>query len=165
MEWVHSNMTGNRFFLYLNTKHETCLLPKMSHMYFQSSLTNCSYSYTNINVTVHIKSAINVHTVVANINVTVHINKHQQFIITSNKRPTYSSMCIVVVHSVVHLSSSVPSSSMILPLFPFPIYSILTIERQMQWLMMVFDLCINVSFDIQHIIEIQIRILMLYEWR
>ena len=53
--------------------YETCLLPKMSHIYFQSSFTKCSYSYTNVNITVHIKSAINVHTVVANINGTVHI--------------------------------------------------------------------------------------------
>ena len=52
-----------------------------------------------------------VHLKLANINVTVHINKHQQFIITCNKIDTYSSMCIVVVHSVVHLSYSVPSSS------------------------------------------------------
>ena len=43
------------------------LFPKFIHNH------QCSYSYTNVNVTVHIKSAINVHTVVANINVTVHI--------------------------------------------------------------------------------------------
>ena len=35
--------------------------------------------------------------------------------------------------------------------FSFPIYSILTIEWQMQWLMMVFELRINLSFDTQHI--------------
>ena len=45
----------------------------MSHIYFIGSFTKCSYSYTNGNITVHIKSAINDHTVVANINVTVHI--------------------------------------------------------------------------------------------
>ena len=45
----------------------------MLFMFIKSSFTKCSYSYTNVNVIIHIKSAINVYIVVANINVTVHI--------------------------------------------------------------------------------------------
>ena len=31
--------------------------------------------------------------------------------------------------------------------------------------MMISELCINVAFDMHHIIELQIGILILYEWR
>ena len=68
MEWVYSNTTGNtRFFLYLNTKQYFCLLVKICCLHSSKFIHNyqCSYSYTNVNVTVHNKSA--------NINVTVHI--------------------------------------------------------------------------------------------
>ena len=74
--WVHSNTTGNtRFFLYLNTKQILLLLVKICCLYSPKFINShqCSYSYTVVNVIVHIKSAINVYTVVANINVTVHI--------------------------------------------------------------------------------------------
>ena len=59
----------------------------------QSSFTNT----TNVNVTAHIKLAL-----------TVYI---YSFKVKSNKILTYSSVCIVVVHIDVHLSSSVPSFS------------------------------------------------------
>ena len=57
-------------FTVLNTKLEDVLLSNMLYIYIHQS------SFTVSNVTVHIKSAINVHTIVANINVTVHINQH-----------------------------------------------------------------------------------------
>ena len=72
--WVHSTITGtpdsfctwtlNRYF---------CLLVNISCLYSPKFIHKCSYSYTNVNVIVHIKSPINVYTVVANINITVHI--------------------------------------------------------------------------------------------
>ena len=65
----------------------------------------CTYIYQS--------SFTNVYTVTTNINVTVHIKSALQFIVTSSKKHTYihtySLMCIVVVHSDVHLSSSTPS--------------------------------------------------------
>ena len=74
MEWVHSHTTGNtRFFLYLDTKQILLLLVKICCLYSSKFIHKCSYSYTNVNVIVHIKPAINVYVVVANINVTVHI--------------------------------------------------------------------------------------------
>ena len=112
IEWsfVHSNIIGNRFFYCIEHKTRRLVCCQICCIYIQPS------SFTIINVTVHIKSAINVHTVVANINVTVHIKSALTFYIysfkvTSNKNIHDSSMCIVVVHSDVHLGSSVPGFS------------------------------------------------------
>ena len=82
MEWVHPNMTGNtRFFLYLNTKQILLFACQNMLFIFIKFIHNhqCSYSYTNVYVAVHNKSAninVTVHIKSANINVTVHINKH-----------------------------------------------------------------------------------------
>ena len=76
----------------------------MSNMFIQSSFTNT----TNVNVTFHIK-----------LELTVYIHS---FKVTSNKIHACSSMYIVVVHSDVHLSSSVPSSSIYKFLFSLPKY-------------------------------------------
>ena len=124
MEWVHSNTTGNSRFFYCTwiQNYETCLLSNMLLIFTQ--------------VHSQISVMTNIHTVTININVTVHINKHQEFIITSSKYTYIQFNVHSVVHSIVYLSSSVPSSSLIqISLFPSQIYSSLTMEWQMQWLM------------------------------
>ena len=115
MVLVDSNITGIRFFYCIEHKPRRIVCCQIYCIYIHPS------SFTIINVTAHITSAINVHTDVANINVTVHIKSALTFYIfsfkvTSNKH-TYSSMCIVVLHSDVHLSSF-PSFSP--SLFPLP---------------------------------------------
>ena len=123
MEWVHSNNTGNRFY-YCNeqrTRRPVCF--QICCIYIHSS------SFT----------IINVHTVTANISVTIHIKSpftvyiyNYSFKVTSNENiHIYSSMCIMVVHGDVHLSSSVPQVALLL-FYPFSIYSSLTIEWQVQ---------------------------------
>ena len=64
-------------------------------------------------------------------------------------------MCIVVVHSVVHLSSSVPilfQSDTNLISLPNIYYFNNRVTGVFH--MRVFELCINVSFDTQHISRI-----------
>ena len=64
-------------------------------------------------------------------------------------------MCIVVVHSVVHLSSSVPvltdTNLISLPNIYYFNNRVTDVFH-----MRVFELCINVSFDILHISRISI---------
>ena len=108
MEWVHSTITETGSFCTWTQNKYFCLLVKICCLYTSKFIHNYT-SYTNVNVIVHIKSAINVYVVVAKYqcysSYKININSSQ---ITSNKIHTYISMCIVVVHSVVHLSSSVP---------------------------------------------------------
>ena len=114
MEWVHSTITGNRFFLYLNTKQYFSLLvkiyclysPKFIHkMFIQLHKCQCYSSYKISNQCLYSCSKYQCYS-----SYKININSSQ---ITSNKIHTYISMCIVVVHSVVHLSSSVPVLFMI----------------------------------------------------
>ena len=49
--WVHSTITGNRFFLYLNTKLKYLFAVKICCLTFPKFI----HSYTSYNVTVYIK--------------------------------------------------------------------------------------------------------------
>ena len=97
IEWsfVHSNNTGKRFFYCI--EHKTRRLSCCQDYWLYSS-----NSYSCINVTVHIKSAFTVYIYIYSSRVTSNENIH-----------TYSSVCIVEVHSDVHLSSSVPIFSLL----------------------------------------------------
>ena len=87
-EWVHSNTTGNRFFLYLNTEQILLFACQNLFVYIHPSsftilnvhtIINVHIVVANISITPHIKSAninVTVHIKSANINVTVHINKY-----------------------------------------------------------------------------------------
>ena len=54
--WVHSTITGNRFFLYLNTKLKYMFAVKICCLSFPKFIHSYT-SYTNVNVTVHINSS------------------------------------------------------------------------------------------------------------
>ena len=83
----------------------------MLHIYSSEFIHKCSYSCSKYQCYSSYKISI--------------YSLHLQFQVTRNKNiHTYSSLCIVVVHSDVHLSSSVPSFSLFF--FPFSIYSHLT---------------------------------------
>ena len=124
----------------------TYIYPSSFTVITNISVHKCSYSCGKYQYYISYKAAITLYT--------------HSFKVTSIKIDTYSSICTVVVHSDVHLSSSVPSSSN--PFFSFPICSSLTTEWQMQchvhltW--GVSELCIMVSFDILHILELCMRI-------
>ena len=123
MELVHSNSIGNRFFYCIEHKTRTLVCCQIYCIYIHPSLFTIINVHTvaaNINVTVHIKSVFTVYIYIYSFKVTSNENVH-----------TYSPMSIVVVHSDVNLSSSVPSFPSLL-FFPLSIYSSLTVEFQMQ---------------------------------
>ena len=120
IEWsfIHSNCTGNRFFTVLKTELEDLFVAKY-----------VAYIFIQVHSQMFIQlQQISILQVIYKISI---YSLHLQFGVTSNKNiHTYTSMCIVLVHSNLHLSSSVQSSST--SLFPFSIYSRLTIEWQIQ---------------------------------
>ena len=109
MEWVHFNTPRNRVFHCIEHKTRRLVCCHICCIYIHP----CSFTI------------INVHTAAANINVSFHIKSAftvyiyiYSFKVTSNENiNTYRSMCMVVGHCDVHLSSSVPSFP---PLFPLP---------------------------------------------
>ena len=88
--FVHCTMSLYSFTV-LNTRLEDFFAVKIVGYIHQSS-------YGCISVIVHIKSAFTFHIYIYSFKVTSNENIH-----------TYSSMCIVVVHSNIHLGSSIPS--------------------------------------------------------
>ena len=133
MVLVHSNLTGNRFFYCIECKTRRLVCCQICYIYIHPS------SFTIINVTLRITSAL-----------TVYI---YSFKVTSNKNiHTCSTMCIVGVHSDVHLSSSVPSFSY----FSFLLPNIKKFNNRVADAM-TYALYMRVSFDIQHILELCMR--------
>ena len=101
IEWSGYTLIPGRAGSFTVLEHKTirlCLLSNMLHIYLSSSFT-----------------IINVHT--------VYIYNYS-FKVTSNKIHTYNSMHIGIVHSDVHLV--LQFQVLLIPLFPFPVYSSLT---------------------------------------